>query len=230
MKPIRLRELVRRGSRADQLSAADVAEGAIYYVTDENVTERSNGSAWEDISDAGDDHTIYLDLDGSRAMTGDLDLGSIGQITFPATQNPSSGANVLDDYEEGGSWTPAMEFGGATTGITYGTQAGSYVKVGRLVWVKAQIALTSKGSATGTAKITGFPFTTESGGQYQAGGVIGAAYTMSSLTSAVVILMDSAATTGILRDWGSTGTTVVSDANFNDTSSFHLSFCYYATD
>ena len=30
-----------------------------------------------------------------------------GQIVFPATPNPSSNANTLDEYEEG-SWTPVL--------------------------------------------------------------------------------------------------------------------------
>ena len=56
------------------------------------------------------------------------------------------------------TWTPVLNFGGATTGITYGTQTGIYNRVGNLVWVACILALTSKGSATGTATITGLPF------------------------------------------------------------------------
>ena len=33
----------------------------------------------------------------------------IGQLAFPATQNPRPNANTLDDYEEG-TWTPALSF------------------------------------------------------------------------------------------------------------------------
>ncbi len=42
-----------------------------------------------------------------------LPLGS-GQITFPATQNPSADANTLDDYEEG-TWTPVDSSGAGLT-------------------------------------------------------------------------------------------------------------------
>lgn len=48
-----LESVIQRGSRAAQPAFGDVATGTIYYVTDENVTERSSGAAWEDISDAG---------------------------------------------------------------------------------------------------------------------------------------------------------------------------------
>ena len=57
-----------------------------------------------------------------------------------------------------GTWTPALAFGGATTGITYTTQSGTYVRIGNLVYVNFSIDLTSKGSATGNATITGLPF------------------------------------------------------------------------
>jgi hypothetical protein len=63
-----------------------------------------------------------------------LPLGS-GQITFPATQNPSADANTLDDYEEG-TWTPTDTSGG---GLTFGTAAGTYTKIGDTVNYRAII-------------------------------------------------------------------------------------------
>lgn len=85
-------------------------------------------------------------------------LTTNGQVAFPATQNPSVGANTLDDYEEG-TFTPGINFGGGTTGITYATQLGAYIKVGRLVTVGIRVTLSNKGSSTGAANITGLPFT-----------------------------------------------------------------------
>lgn len=40
-----------RNTRANQPAANSVPTGSLYYVTDENVTERSNGSTWDDVSD-----------------------------------------------------------------------------------------------------------------------------------------------------------------------------------
>lgn len=48
-----LSDVIQRGTRAAQPAGNTVPAGTIYYVTDETVTERSTGSAWEDISDAG---------------------------------------------------------------------------------------------------------------------------------------------------------------------------------
>lgn len=96
--------------------------------------------------------TITVPSINTIALTG-------GQIAFPATQNASADANTLDDYEEG-SWSPTLA-GAGGSGITYGTQVGRYVKVGRLVTAQCTIVLTSKGTASGSLTISGLPFTTE---------------------------------------------------------------------
>jgi hypothetical protein len=81
-----------------------------------------------------------------------------GQIAFPATQNPSAGANVLDDYEEG-VWTPDLTFGGLKVGLTYGFNGGGYVKIGKKVFFSCFFGLSAKGTSTGAASIVGLPFT-----------------------------------------------------------------------
>jgi hypothetical protein len=78
-------------------------------------------------------------------------------ITFPATQSPSTDANTLDDYEEG-TWTPSLTFSGLSVGLTYSSRSGSYIKIGRIVYVNLSIVLSSKGSSTGDATIGGLPF------------------------------------------------------------------------
>lgn len=80
-----------------------------------------------------------------------------GQIAFPATQNPSAGANTLDDYEEG-TWTVVIGGAGGTSGQTYSSRAGSYVKIGRVVVVTGFASLTAKGTITGNVQIQGLPF------------------------------------------------------------------------
>lgn len=42
--------IIQRGTRASQPSAASVAAGTLYFVTDETVLERSSGAAWETYS------------------------------------------------------------------------------------------------------------------------------------------------------------------------------------
>jgi hypothetical protein len=46
-------DLVRRGTRAQQPLAAEVTPATLYFVTDQNVIERSNGTVWEAYSGSG---------------------------------------------------------------------------------------------------------------------------------------------------------------------------------
>ncbi|NBU73034.1 MAG: hypothetical protein EBS53_16605 [Bacteroidetes bacterium] len=73
-------------------------------------------------------------------------------ITFPATQNASSNANTLDDYEEG-TWTPTNA--GDATG-TISNASGEYVKVGRMVYIRGYAFVTA--NFTGNS-LGGLPFT-----------------------------------------------------------------------
>jgi hypothetical protein len=82
-------------------------------------------------------------------------------VSFPATQDPSTDANTLDDYEEG-SWSPVIT--GSSGAGTYNDQAGTYVKVGKLVVVNFQIALSTKNTLAGDITLSNLPFTTLNNG------------------------------------------------------------------
>lgn len=81
-------------------------------------------------------------------------------VKFPATQVASSDANTLDDYEEG-VWTPVLGGTGGQTGQAYSVQVGAYIKIGKLVFVQGRVVLSTKGTITGTLRISGLPFTSE---------------------------------------------------------------------
>jgi hypothetical protein len=143
-----------------------------------------------------------------------------GQLEFPLTQNPSSNANTLDDYEET-TWTPALTFGGGSTGITYTSRAGRAIKVGKKVTAWCRGVLSSKGSSTGTALMTGLPYTSETftncffmGPLFLSGlGATGFALIISSGTS--VTLLNGAGTT-------------LTDASFSNTSEIFFTIEYMA--
>lgn len=78
-----------------------------------------------------------------------------GQIAFPATQNPSSNANTLDDYEEG-TWTPVITASAGT--FTSVAGSGTYTKIGRAVHITVSINITTLGTAAGGLIFTS-PFT-----------------------------------------------------------------------
>lgn len=73
------------------------------------------------------------------------------------------GRAAAQDYEEG-TWTPTFA-GGAVAGInTYSRQDGSYVRIGKAVYVKGRLKLNVKDSAmSGALQIRGFPFAPKDG-------------------------------------------------------------------
>jgi hypothetical protein len=79
-------------------------------------------------------------------------LSSGTGIAFPATQNPSSDANTLDDYEEG-TWTPSV--GG---NATYIARYGIYTKIGNIVTCQFRINIDTIGTGSSTT-LSGLPFT-----------------------------------------------------------------------
>ncbi len=104
---------------------------------------------------------MRIDASGNVSITtGNLILDSGAGIDFSDTPNSSGTmtSELLDDYEEG-TWTIGLAFGGASVGLTYTRQGGTYTKIGRQVTVCGDLILSAKGSSTGNATITGLPFT-----------------------------------------------------------------------
>ena len=145
-----------------------------------------------------------------------------GQLAFPAIQNPSADPNTLDDYEEG-IWTPVLAFGGASTGITYGSPTnGRYTKIGRKVTVSGSLVLTSKGSATGAATITGLPFTSANDG-ITASAAIGFASGMSGITGGVLATVPPNGSRLNLHNAANGSGTSATNSNFSNSSQLYFS-------
>lgn len=147
----------------------------------------------------------------------DISGASAGQISFPAAQNASAGANVLDDYEEG-TWTPQMTFNGSSTGVTYTTQTGRYTKIGRLVYLEGEVLLSSNGSGVGSALITNLPFTP---------GVVGGTGVVmisggSTLTAGATGILSAGSATISIRQHNTAGSAQSSDTNVTDTARFFI--------
>lgn len=70
----RLQDVIQRDTRANQPAATAVAIGTLYYVTDESVTERSNGTIWQSYS--------------ISAVSG------INQLTSDVTAGPGTGSQA----------------------------------------------------------------------------------------------------------------------------------------
>lgn len=161
---------------------------------------------------------------------GDVQLNT-GRVIFPAVQNASTNVNTLDDYSENtaGTLTPGVSFGGASVGITYGTQNGYYVKVGRLVMVVGHIVLTAKGSSTGTAKITNLPYSANGGDRL--GVVTFGDYQNFSFTAGhwlVGKVDQGAATAGIFEATNTSANSTLTDTHFTATTGFSFMAIYQA--
>ena len=171
--------------------------------------------------------TEKLDVVGGniRIDNGNLVIGTSGKgIDFSVTSSGTGTmtSELLADYEEG-TWTPVLAFGGASVGVTYAAQNGAYTKIGRLVTGRFVLVLSSKGSSTGVADISGLPFTV--------GTDIGSAVTefaSNFVTSPPTQGYCTGATTTIVP-WaiGLTGHVLLSDTNFANNTRLDMWFQYF---
>ena len=98
--------------------------------------------------------------DGQSALVIASD-GSVNGVKYAEAASPSGRtitSTTMSSFEQG-TWTPSIEIGSASTGITYASRSADYVRIGNLVFVNGDIALSSKGSITGSVQIAGLPFT-----------------------------------------------------------------------
>jgi hypothetical protein len=182
---------------------------------------RTNNAPRISVTNAG---KVGIGTSSGNANGGILQLSS--GITFPATAVAASDVNTLDDYEEG-TWTPGFAFAGGTTGITYASQLGVYTKIGRMVTCIGIVQLSSKGSSSGVATITGLPFTVAANEPNYGGvsfGFIGA-MTFASVPFARTV---AGSTTLTLAEVTTAGVdTDITNADFTNTTILRFTFTYF---
>jgi len=163
-----------------------------------------------------------LDVVGKIKVSDNIVIGTSGKgIDFSATSG-SGTSELLADYEEG-TWTPTISFGGASDGITYSFQQGSYTKVGRLVTATCVVNLSAKGSSSGNANIGGLPFAASS--TYYAVGVIRISaitcdgpVAVNTTPSETNLLFTTTSLLGVIS--------IMTDTNFSNTSSTIMTISY----
>ena len=171
---------------------------------------------------AENDGYMFFSTASGGSLQEELRIQSAGGISF----NGDTGqANALDDYEEG-TWTPTINFDLAFTGGTYTVNEGFYTKIGRLVNVSCEIALSSKGSSTGQVNIAGLPFTPNSDDESRASGVVGYHQDVTGIDMPIQILVEPNSTQFPLRDSGSTSSTGISDSNLGNGFRFYFTITY----
>jgi len=137
----------------------------------------------------------------------------------------TAAANALDDYEEG-TWTIVITFGGASVGVTTLNNTGTYTKIGRKVTVNGRLSLTSKGSSSGNAEISGLPFTignTQS--NYSAASFRLANISFANAVQAFGVIGGTSIALEEITEAGSDS--ALTNADFVNTSDIMLSFTYF---
>ncbi len=158
--------------------------------------------------------------DGALTLAGQWAALSIAD-SFTGLSDSATGHVAMGQVNPESS-TPSLKFGGANTGITTSTDTGGFARTTEGGYIGyAAITLTSKGTATGAATITGAI-------KYCASGAMGAAVQVASgftgLTGVLQAVIDASTTNQIdLVQSGSSGVSAVTDANFTNMTSLQVS-------
>jgi hypothetical protein len=111
------------------------------------------------------------------------------------------------------AWTPALNIGGATTGIAYSTQSGYYTITNGVVTAAFNIILSSKGALTGNLSISGLPIASSMPSANALGYYTG----LSGLTGALLGWIINGSSI-ILGQWSATAATAITNSNLTATT------------
>ena len=157
--------------------------------------------------------------------TGNLVIGTAGKgIDFSADPSaPGMTSELLADYEEG-TWTPSI--GGDAT---YTNRSGSYIKIGKSVFVRALIIINIKGTGS-INTISGLPFTTANLGGYHSTFAVSYFESASVPISFATIAVNSNATDMTVHlTTIATSTILTGTAFFANSTRIEFSGCYIAS-
>lgn len=138
---------------------------------------------------------------------------------------------TFTEVGDSGTFTPALNFGGAAVGLTYANRFANYLRIGNLVWFSIDIELSAKGSSTGIANITGLPFASAN----TAGGASSVFIFAVSASALVFVgqvnarIAAAASSTINLDSWATTGArALLTDTAFGNTTFVQITGCYTA--
>ena len=191
-------------------------------------------------------HGVLVGAGQTAAVTA-LAVGTNGQLLIGATgANPAfatltstagsltytTGANSLNiditNYVAAASFTPTIDFGGGTTGITYATQVGYEYRIGNAVFFFVNINLSNKGSSTGTAHLNLNTATGANGANIMMPAGLWSNITLSGgYTYVAIQCVSNNSAQWVFNAYGSgIGATQLTNTAFANNSSFAISGCY----
>ena len=216
--------------------AGDGTAGDMFY----NLGFEANADVFSlrsgDIDGSANHGLVFSAAKGSPDLKldiGNLVIGTAGKgIDFSATANSSGSmsSELLDSYEEG-TFTPTITFGNASSGITYnsgGGQIGRYIKIGKLVWIHIRLAVTSKGSSTGSLKVTGLPFTSLNVTNYQSPLAIGYTEELAWATIPAFQIGENSTTIAGYESVSAGAAAALTDGDYENNTTIRLAGCYEA--
>ena len=193
----------------------------IYVLHHNAVASTATHPSAQDLTAANATLTGAVTVGGTSNLTitdGDLVVGTSGHgIDFSATSDASGKDNELfDDYEEG-TWNWTLTDGSNNATAQSGRwDTGYYRKIGGLAYVTAYIRISSLGSVSGDAKVTGLPFTSMSGNTIgTASGFACGRMTNANITAGHVMgyQVGAGVSEAQLRLWDDTGGTTAMQAS-----------------
>jgi hypothetical protein len=169
--------------------------------------------------DPGNTRYVIGPGSGITLQIGDGTLGRIADIISSGGLYERSRSVALGTYS---TFTPALAFGGGSTGLTYASRAGHITRVGDFAVAEISIALSAKGSSTGTATVTGLTANAAA----NTVGDLDCATGMVGLTGAPRIVLAASGSTLTFVQTTATGRTALDDTHFSDTSDVRINILY----
>lgn len=200
------------------------ALGALNVVGSGGITTIGTGSTVT-VANDGTIATSYATDSGTAIPAlGILNVVGSGGLSTIGTGSTVTVTAIFSAF----SFVPTLSFGGASTGITYTLQEGYYQALGNLVFYSAGIVLSSKGVATGTARLEGLPFASAGLFQTQMGVMAINGITMAAGQTYCWCLNDIGTTSMLLSSGGSGAPqTLLDDTNFANNTQFTISGFYF---
>ena len=174
----------------------------------------------------------FKNLTGSPAlgMSGSINNLEYAANTFTGCTTNVSNTSSYNTTEPEANWyenvdyTPVLVFGGASVGITYSVQTGNYIRIGDLVTAVANLNLTSKGTSTGSARVT-LPINSRAPGQNTAVSVY-ATHMGAGINGGVQGNTEPGSSSHTLNKFASGTSTALTDSDFLNNSIIRATVSY----
>jgi hypothetical protein len=160
-------------------------------------------------------------------VNGNLVIGTAAKgIDFSANTGAAGMTSELLNWYEEGTWTATLTDG--TNNATMSAQTCRYVRIGRHITVNGYVSITSRGSMSGSLRITGLPFTCANANAAYAGGAVTYANGLNIVAGQSVTVLPELNTTYMaLYVWaGTAGTSLMQNTQWTDSGGIMFSATY----